>query len=351
MHIRKNKATFILLFVINLLVAVTAFYILPARFFYDAAIIAYDKGHEIGYWGSYPLTILFYKVTGLRYLNFPVIALIQYPILMYVLYKIGIAPQFEKLNVKNLLVYLGFFMIAIFMSMPSKEFITFNYVALIVFIYRKESISFWKSILASMILLALFGIFYRPYYLLIPIIALVMYAVSFVNFKNKTLSTIFYGLMVVIFMSLSYGVLKGKHFSESSREVVNSSRLVSQDANSMIVSPLKPDTWYGETIGIIYGFFTVNIPLNGLKHLLSPQIIAFIIWQLLLFYILLVRFSRCLKDRKRDQYELWILLILFSYFIVQGVFEPDLGTAIRHKIGVFPLIYYSLYYEYFRKKL
>jgi hypothetical protein len=31
------------------------------------------------------------------------------------------------------------------------------------------------------------------------------------------------------------------------------------------------------------------------------------------------------------------LAVLFSYFIVQGVFEPDLGTAIRHKIGVFSI--------------
>jgi cell division protein FtsW (lipid II flippase) len=83
----------------------------------------------------------------------------------------------------------------------------------------------------------------------------------------------------------------------------------------------------------------------------SPQIISFIIWQLLLFYILLVRLARCLKEKKNNKDELWILLILFSYFIVQGLFEPDLGSAVRHKIGVFPIIYYALYYDYFRKNI
>lgn len=351
MKIRKNKAGFLLLFTINLLVAVSAFYILPARFFNDATIIAFDKGNEIGYWGSYPLTILFYKVTGLRYLPFPLIALIQYPILIYILYKIGVPSNFDKINVKNILVYLGFFMIAVFMSMPSKEFITFLYLSLIVFLFNDNRIPFKKSLYLSMFLLTLFGALYRPYFVLIPIIAIVMYGVSFVNFKNKTVTTIFYGLIMAIFLSLSYGLFKGQYLSESSREVVNMDRLNSSDANSIIMSPIKPDTWYGETIGILYGFVSVNIPLNGLKHLLSPQIIAFIIWQLLLFYILLVRFSRHLKNREVNKKELWILLILFSYFIVQGVFEPDLGTAIRHKIGVFPLIYYALYYEYFRKEL
>lgn len=351
MKIRKNKAGFLLLFTINLLVAVSAFYILPARFFNDATIIAFDKGNEIGYWGSYPLTILFYKVTGLRYLPFPLIALIQYPILIYTLYKIGVPSNFDKINVKNILVYLGFFMIAVFMSMPSKEFITFLYLSLIVFLFNDNRIPFKKSLFLSMFLLAFFGALYRPYFVLIPIIAIVMYGVSFVNFKNKTVTTIFYGLIMAVFLSLSYGLFKGQYLSESSREVVNMDRLNSSDANSIITSPIKPDTWYGETIGILYGFVSVNIPLNGLKHLLSPQIIAFIIWQLLLFYILLVRFSRYLKNREVHKKELWILLILFSYFIVQGVFEPDLGTAIRHKIGVFPLIYYALYYEYFRKEL
>ncbi|MFV5694184.1 hypothetical protein ACM55G_01940 [Flavobacterium sp. LB3P122] len=351
MQIKKSTAIFVVLFIANLFVAVTAFYILPKRFFYDSAIIAFDKGKEIGFLGSYPLTILFYKVTGLRYLPFPLIALIQFPILAYVLYKIGVPNNFYKLNVKNILVYLGFFMMAIFMSMPSKEFITFLYVAIIVFLYKNHKISYAKSIALSMLLLVLFGIFYRPYFLLIPLIAFVMYAVSFINFKNKTIVTLFYGLLIVIFLSLSYGMLEGHYFSESSREIVNTTRVNASDANSMIISPVKPDTWYGETVAIVYGFFAVNIPLNGIKYIFSPQIIAFIIWQLLLFYILLVRFSKCLKNREEYKYELWILLILFAYFIVQGVFEPDLGTAIRHKIGVFPIIYYALYYEYFRKKL
>lgn len=349
--IEKSTAVFMGLFVINLIVAVMAFYILPKRFFYDSAILAFDKGKEIGFLGSYPLTILFYKITGLRYLSFPIIALIQYPILAYVLYKIGVPNNFDNINVKNVLVYLGFFMMAIFMSMPSKEFITYLYLSLIVFIYKSENISFKKSIFLSLFLLVILGAFYRPYFLLIPIIAFGMYIVSFINFKHKTLTTIFYGLCIAVFLSLSYGLLKGQYLSESSRELVNSGRVGSQDANSMIVSPLKPDTWYGETVGIVYGFFTVNFPINSLKHLLSPQIIAFVVWQLLLFYILFVRFSRCLKNRKEHEYELWILLILFSYFIVQGVFEPDLGTAIRHKIGVFPLIYYALYYDHFTKEL
>ncbi|WP_281231278.1 hypothetical protein [Flavobacterium gelatinilyticum] len=349
--IKKSTASFLLIALANLVVAFSTFFVLPPKFFYDSTIIIYDKYNEIGYLGSYPLTILFYKVTGLRYLPFPLIALIQFPILMYVLYQIGIPASFEKVNIKNGIVYLGIFMIAIFIAMPSKEFITFLYITPIILLCKNRQYSFQKTVILSIFLLVLFGALYRPYFVLIPVIAGGMYLISFINFKNKTLTTIFYGLLIAFFLSLSYGVLKGKYFSEMSREVVNKERIGSADANSMITPPLKPDTWYGEAVAIFYGFFTVNLPVNGLKHILSPQIILFVLWQLLLFYILLVRFAKCLKEREYYKYELFIFFILFSFFIVQGVFEPDLGSAIRHKIGIFPLIYFTLYHEYFRKEL
>lgn len=349
--IKRSTAAFLLIAMANLVVAFASFFVLPPKFFYDSAIIIYDKLNEVGYIGSYPLTILFYKITGLRHLPFPVIALLQFPILMYVLYKIGIPDDFEKLNVKNVLVYLGIFMIAIFIAMPSKEFLTYLFLTPIVFMCANKRFAFRKTVVLSVLMLVVFGAFYRPYFALIPIIAGGMYLISCINFKNKTITVIFYGLLIAFFLSLSSGIIKGQYFSEMSRELVNKTRMNSADANSLILSPVKPDTWYGEMIAIFYGFFTVNVPVNGLKHILSPQIVVFILWQLLLFYILLVRFSKCLRNKKEYPFELFILLVLFSFFILQGVFEPDLGSAIRHKTGIFPLIYFALYYEHFRKKI
>lgn len=350
--LKKKSAVFFSLFGVNLVIAFLAYFILPAKFFSDTKIIVYDIGHEIGYIGSYPLSILFYKVTLLRYLPFPVIALIQFPILIYLLYKIGIPKDFHILTVKNIVVYLAFFMLAIFVSMPSKEFITFIYIALIPFVLNNPNKSNRYRILLALFLIVLFGLFFRIYYVFIPIIALGMYWVTCIKFKNKTVTSLFYGVLISIGLSLSIGVLTGKYISETTREELNLQRKNAKDANSMIVSPIETDTWYGETIGIVNGFIAVNIPVvEGLKHLLSPQIIAFIIWQLFLFYILLKRFSWCISDREKNQMQLWSILIIFSYFITQGLFEPDLGSAIRHKMGFFPLIYFALYYDHFRKEL
>lgn len=349
--VKKKTAFFVGLFIANLFIAMAASFLLPGKFFYDAKTIVLYQYNEMGISGSYSAAILFYKFTGLKYLPYPLVALVQYPILIYLLYKIGIPANFHKINVKNILVYIGFFMMAIFISMPSKEFITFIYLTIVPFVFHSARIASKYKIILSLTIVAFFGVFFRSYFLLIPIIAIGMYFITLINFQNKALSSVFYGVLIAVFISLSVGIIKGKYLSESSRDVVNIGRINSKDANSIIVSPLKTDTWYGETVGIVYGFFSVNLPLEGFKHIFSPQIIAFVIWQILLFYILFVRFSRCLNDRRKYRYLLWTLLILFSYFIVQGIFEPDLGTATRHKIGVFPLIYYALYYEHFRKEL
>ena len=348
--IKKNKAVFIGLFFGVLIIALLTPFILPARYFNDTVIIVFDKHHEIGWFGSYPFAIMFYKLTGLRNLPFFVIALIQFPIVSYILYKIGVPSHFHKLNVKNGLVYVAFLLTGIYMSMPTKEFITFLMFCNIPFIFQSKKKPRFKIIL-SLILIACFS-FFRPYYILLPIFAIAMYVVSYIKFQNKTFSTIFYGLLIAIFLSFSHGVIRGEYISKLTREnyVINNSN--KNNINTAIVSPISQDTWYGEAFGIVYGFMAVNVPIaEAVKHVLSPQVLAFVIWQLLIFYILFVRFSRCLKNRKRYQFELWTLLILFAYFIVQGIFEPDLGTSIRHKIGLFPLIYFALYYENFRKDI
>ncbi|MEZ7506341.1 hypothetical protein [Flavobacterium sp. Arc2] len=348
--VKKNKAVFIGLFFCNLLVAFLTPYILPERYFNDTVIIVFDKGHEIGWLGSYPFAIMFYKLTGLRHLSFFLIALIQFPIVTYILYKIGVPYNFHKLNVKNILVYIGFLLLGIYMSMPTKEFITFLMFCTIPFIFQSNKKPVFK-IAFSLILIACFS-FFRPYYLLMPIFAIGMYVLSFIKFENKTISIIFYGILIAIFLSLSHGVIKGEYISKQTRENYVVENINKKNINTAVVSPLSQDTWYGEAFGIVYGFMAVNVPvIEAIKHILSPQVLVFVLWQLLLFYILFVRFSRCLKNRKQYQFELWTLLILFAFFIVQGIFEPDLGTSIRHKIGLFPLIYFALYYEDFRKDI
>jgi hypothetical protein len=263
----------------------------------------------------------------------------------------GIPYNFHILNAKNCIIYIAFFMLAIFVSMPSKEFITFLVISLIPFVFNIKNKSDEFKIRLALFIIFCFG-FYRAYYSLIPLFAVVMYLLSYIKIKKKTLKVVFLGVLTSIILSLGVGFYSGKFITQSTREQLNDFRKNSKDAQSMFISPIEADTWYGETVSIINGFFAVNIPIiEGVKHLLSPQIIVFVIWQLALFYILLVMLSKFIKQPKKNKFQLWALLILFSYYIVQGLFEPDLASAVRHKIGFFPLIYFIFYYNDFRKKI
>lgn len=348
--LNKSTLTFFGLFLVGFLIAALGIYFLPERFFFDADTIIKDKSNEIGLIGSYPFTIWFYHVTGLKNLHFSIIGILQYSFSVFLLYKIGIPKAFKIVNVKNSLVYLSLFMLAMFLCMPTKEFINFTYMFLIVLVLKRKK-NYLLSIFSIILLLLLFGFFFREYYLLVAVIAIFLYLISKIKINNRKIAVFSYGLLVVIALSLSYGAIKGKHMSESSREGINMLRKGGKATNSIIISPVNTKTWYGETIGIYYGFFSVNIPVNGFKHILKPQIILFVFWQLFLFIILLIRYEKVLKKGTKNNFEIWGFYIVFSYFICQGVFEPDLGSAIRHKMGIFPLIYFTLYYDSFRKKI
>ena len=350
-NVRKSVFAFSLISLFGIIVSAISFYILPERFFYDTVIIIDDPYNQIGLKGSYPFTIWFYNITGLKYWHFSLLGVLQYLIIVVVLYKIGVPNNFNKLTVKNILVYVAFIITAIFISMPSKEFITFLFMALIIFLLKKIEKFPKRVVLYVLGLLLFFGYFFRQYFMLVAAISVVFYMVSRVNFKNKKMATLLYGLSIAIILSLSYGFIKGTFLSQETRENINEIRSGQEATNSVIVSPIPTDTWYGESFGIVYGFVSVNFPINGFKHILSPQIIVFVFWQLLLFVILFIRYDKCLGKGVKNNNELWFFFILFSYFISQGIFEPDLGSAIRHKMGVFPLIYFTLYYGSFRKKV
>lgn len=350
MKISKNIFYYYVITGLIVVVSVIFPFVLPNRFFGDAFTIILDNYNEIGLIGSYPFSMSFYKYSGLKYLPFSIVALVQLPILFYLLKKIGIPKDFHIVKVKNVLVYLSFLMMAIFIGMPSKEFITFIFIWYLVYVFINHKKRISGKIRIAMLLFLIFSFIFRPYFIFIPIIAIGMNWLTKVNLKDKVVSGIFVGLAIMIFMSISYGIVKGKHFSQQTREELNEERGM-VDANSMLTSPVDASTWYGEAVSVVYGFFSVNLPVNGLKHFLRPQIIVFIVWQFFLFYILLVQFYKLMRLKKELSAEYWLMLFLFAYFIIQGVFEPDLGSAVRHKIGVFPLIYYLLYYEDFRREV
>lgn len=346
LFLKKHKLLFACIAIFTTILGSLAVFYLPERFMFDAVTISVDRYNEKGWLGSYPFSMMLYHITGIGNLPFPLVAFIQLPIIFIILYQLKVPAIFYKLTLRNAIIWLGLVMYGVYVGFPSKEFITAFYIWLICLVLISQ-IPLKLKILYSIILLIFFGWFYRQYFILVPFLALGLYIVGYIKFKNRLLTVVVAGIIISCFMSLSYGIVKGEFMSQSSREALNKRRLERGDENAatMIVSPVETDTFHGEAIGIVYGFFTVNLPVTGLRFLLKPHVIAFVIWQLSLFIYLLYMYAIVLKNKQRYDHELWVFHLLFAYFIIQGVFEPDLGSAVKHKLGVFPLIWLAFYYD------
>ncbi len=124
-------------------------------------------------------------------------------------------------------------MIGIFISMPSKEFITFLFISQIVFLFQSKKIGFDLSLLYSFLILIIFGIFFRSYFALIPVISILLYFISKIKYTNRTFGIIIISVLVIILFSALHYLAKGEFFSDLARNSVNEVRQGSEDANSL----------------------------------------------------------------------------------------------------------------------
>lgn len=341
-----GKEFFILLCLLSIIFGAVSYYILPEKFFFDARLIVEDPFKERSFFGgSFPLTMSVYHYSGLSFLPYSIVAVIQLAIVFYCLNKIALPKDFNVFKIRNLFIYVSFFLCAIFIGQPSKEFISFLLMMVIVGVLQDEKTSFERKIIYIALLLFASSVF-RPYLLIIPFLLVSMLFFSRLKIReNKPVWILIFCFSLLLVLSVVFKVIKGDYLSEYARERINDLRVNDLYANTIIVSPLRPTSFFGEVVSIFYGNFSVNFPINALRFYYKPQIIFFVLWQIVLFVIFFQRLRQYLVDIKKYKVELVVALLLLSFFALQGVFEPDLGSAIRHKIGIFPLIYYMIYDE------
>lgn len=346
MGLSKNQILFVTIAFISIVLGVFAHQLLPEKYYYDAVLIATDPYNQKGFINSYPVAMMFYDIFFLNKLSYPILAIFQLLIIFYCFYRLSIPKNFTRLYLSNILIWSALIALSIYISMPSKEFINILFIFLIAFILKSIQLRQKIKITIILVLFVLFGLWYRIYFIMIPVLAVTSFMVFRLKIRKKIIVSIFVSVLAAIFMSVSYAVVSGEYMSESTREELNEKRKGRQDSQTLILSPVKTNSPIGEAVGIMYGYVTVNLPFESLiKFYYKPQVILFSIWQILLFYVLIIKFNKARKESTSVYDErLWLFHIVFSYFVIQGVFEPDLGSSIRHKFGVLPIIYQAIFY-------
>ena len=347
MGLSKNQTLFVTIAFISIVLGVFAHQFLPDKYYYDAVLIATDPYNQKGFINSYPVAMMFYDIFFLNKLSYPILAIFQLLIIFYCFYRLSIPKNFTRLYLSNILIWSALIALSIYISMPSKEFINILFIFLIAFILKSIQLRQKIKITIILVLFVLFGLWYRIYFIMIPVLAVTSFMVFRLKIRKKIIVSIFVSVLAAIFMSVSYAVVSGEYMSESTREELNEKRKGRQDSQTLILSPVKTNSPIGEAVGIMYGYVTVNLPFESLiKFYYKPQVILFSIWQILLFYVLIIKFNKARKESTSVYDErLWLFHIVCSYFVIQGVFEPDLGSSIRHKFGVLPIIYQAIFYK------
>ena len=346
MGLSKNQILFVTIAFISIALGVFAHQLLPDKYYYDAVLIATDPYNQKGFINSYPVAMMFYDIFFLNKLSYPILAIFQLLIIFYCFYRLSIPKNFTRLYLSNILIWSALIALSIYISMPSKEFINILFIFLIALILKSIQLRQKIKITIILVLFVLFGLWYRIYFIMIPVLAVTSFMVFRLKIRKKIIVSIFASVLAAIFMSVSYAVVSGEYMSESTREELNEKRKGRQDSQTLILSPVKTNSPIGEAVGIMYGYVTVNLPFESLiKFYYKPQVILFSIWQILLFYVLIIKFNKARKESTSVYDErLWLFHIVVSYFVIQGVFEPDLGSSIRHKFCVLPIIYQAIFY-------
>ena len=284
--------------------------LLPRNFRVDSLAIkriSENTGLSFTTGESYQSTALFFKMIGYNSRNDSYFE-IMLSICTYMIYIFLLIFVFkiDFRNLRNILSIICItFFFSIYFSVLSKDLICFLF--LFIPFCRINKTDFLKYFVFFSFV---YGLFIRSYWILFVIF---FFFLNYVckKVKWKILGTGF----LYISISFLYVKIKGDYISKlraDTHSVLN--------ANTNIDNIFIPNNLFHDLLNNLYVFLNLIFPANGIG---SKNEIFYYIF-IYFFIILLFKYYNLFNDRKYFN-------ILFSFLIIQSLFEPDMGSALRHQ--------------------
>lgn len=327
MTINKNDIIpALLLFCMVLIVGLYSREILPHYFFNDNKFIR-DIMNETVFIEdkSYLNTAYFYKFF---FLSGSVPFLVE-SIISLLLFLIVHTIYTKQIGYKNILVLflysIACFLYSVYLTQFSKDQILMLFLITIFIINNRmisKNVSEGKIVFTTVTLLLLYAYFFRDYWYLISLLLVFNHIISRMSIFYQLLGNV----MLIPFISSLYILINNQNISFV-RSSVNFSRLLYEDINTIILNPFGETGFIYDTLNIYYGIINMLVPLDGIGSL--NEVIYYIwIWAFLCF--LYFQF----KEIKLNFKSILYLNLAISFFIVQGIFEPDMGSVLRHQLPI-----------------
>lgn len=288
--------------------------ILPEKYFYDSySIIEAIKLQDYSNFGTS------YRVTAEVFSIFNFEKLRSYNMALYFIFLLFFIPYLYK-NYSSKF-YLTFFNIvflflaSIYLIRPGKEMLQ---LFIVILCYRFEKL--------SPLFLIIGGTLFRSY--------LIIQGIIFIGLKFylKRQNKVLWGILIVILIitfSLKFPEVVKTVLGV--REKVNLHRLESPDARTIISDWLDKE-------GIV--FLYLNYFINTLRLLFSIELLVKGI-KYFPYVVFQIWFTKKLwnwKIIKNDK-----VILLYSFILISGVFEPDFGSFLRHTVPYFIIINNLIY--------
>lgn len=288
---------------------------IPLYFSWDSITIRRAMAGGIG--GYYGATAEFYKLLGFNEyspeLYIELFSWIIYIITLLIIFKVSNdnVCDFFKLTLISFYTLVYGFYYATF----SKDLILIIFTIIAALIYLKT-----KKYFLIPVVFFLYGYWYREYW---EIIAAILFIFILFRFKKIKIKLV---LLSTTFVVLLYNFVF-KSYITNIRITANFQRT----ANSVINNLLPNTSLYTDVINYFYVLLSMIIPIQGLGSFNES---VYYLWIWILIYTLI---------KKRKSINVFLFHFVLIYFSVQACFEPDFGSALRHMLALFLIIYMSIF--------
>lgn len=208
----------------------------------------------------------------------------------------------------------------LFLPRPQKETIV---ILLTIIVYKVFCSDYkeWKKIALFVALYGAYAYLFRQYYFLI------MAAFFFVYFWGKM--SLAPRLSMSVFVIIVIMLLPEKFFmsTQGARDVVNYALGATRYVRTAFVNPLTPDNGLNFIVNYVYSVFRLNAPIfftfsyKEIFHMVAIFLVGKMVWS-------------GLRVKGDKSIKLFAQLVL-AHAIALMIFEPDLGSYLRHLTSVF----------------
>jgi hypothetical protein len=148
-------------------------------------------------------------------------------------------------------------------------------------------------------------------------------------------------ILISILFLFGFANLTGRYLTDA-RTSVNIGRLGSNEAETLIMNLMHNSSVFTDIINWLTGWIILLFPVPYLNNFSYLQW-GFIIWNLinLMIFLKLIKYQN--KTTKIDYSTKWCIAWIIAFSATQGIFEPDLGSYVKHLIVILPMYFYLLF--------